>query len=171
MKLPLYFNHNKKYSSGFNLVELLVVLSVMGILFAAGYANYRGFSRRQALQNAKQTIIADLRLAQSIALSGQLPADSNCIGGNDLNGYFFTTIPPNQYEIRASCSGGVVNTTKKSAILPGGITITSAATSILFKVLGSGTNITNGSTVTITLSQSGTGSSTSVVVSSGGQIQ
>jgi len=172
MKLPQYIKFSK-YSSGFNLIELLVAVSIMGILFGLGYANFRGFSRRQSFQNAVKMIQADLRLAQSTALAGQMPSDLVCNGTNDLNGYFFNIIAANHYEIRASCTGGVVSSVKKDVILTNGITIAApfpVPNPILFKVLGSGTNLSTAST-TINLLQSGNSSPATITINIAGQIQ
>lgn len=162
-----------KHQFGFNLIELLVAISIMGILFAAGYANYRDFSRRQVLQNMAKTVQGDLRLAQSTASSAKLPPDASCNTNGDLTGYFFNVLANNRYEIRASCSGGAVSTVSKVVTLTNGITIASpypVPNPILFKVLGSGTNITAAST-TITLVQSGTGDTASITISKEGKIQ
>lgn len=152
-----------------------MVLSIMGILFTAGYASLRDFSNRQAVDNSASSIQGDLKLAQEMALSSQLPSDSNCTGSYTLNGYNFKIltsgpIPAASYEIRASCSGPGVVSAIKTVKLPVGETIGPVSTTILFKILGQGTNIASGNVV-ITVTQTGTGSTASVTVASGGQIQ
>lgn len=155
------------FQNGFNLVELLVAISIMGILFGMGYSNFRGFSSRQALLNTSKMVESDIRLAQSSALAGQLPSDLGCNGANDLNGYFFTILNNTSYEIRASCSGGIPSA-KKTVNLPSGIIFTSTPSSILFKVLGNGTDLL--SSKSISLSQSGTNNASNISVSIGGQV-
>ena len=152
---------------GYTLIEILVVLSIMGLLFGAGYANLRGFQRRQSLSDAAKQVQGDLRYAQELALSGQKPSNVNCTGANNLNGYLFTVLSSsNSYEIRASCTGAVPPPASKSVTLPVGLSITSTLSSLLFKVLGNGTN-----NATISVSQQGNSVPVTITVSSGGQIQ
>lgn len=149
---------------GFTVIELLVTMVIMGLLFSLGYANYRDFSRRQAVASAGRMVIADLRLAQSKALSGEKPCTGN------LSTYNFV-IGAGSYQIKAVCSGtGSNSVITKTQPLPSGILISSSLSPISFKVLGQGTNIpTTGAS--ITLSQTGTANIQTITVSEGGEIK
>lgn len=160
-------------TSGYTLIEILVVISIMGILFGLGYANYRDYSRRQGLINTKELVLADLRLAQATALSGTVPSDFNCTGSNFLNGYDFRIRSSTRYEIRANCSGGYVSRVTKNVYLPSGTRFVNpypAPNPILFKVLGQGTNISAAST-TITLTQTGVSNNATITIYKSGRIE
>lgn len=165
---------------GYTLIEILVTLTIVGLLFGFGYVNFRDYSRRQAVAGAAKEIQGDLRLAQEDALAGQIPSStddpqSHCSGTNSLNGYDFRVLTQkasNEYEIRADCSGGDPLNPLEDVVLSTDITIAAPSINpILFKVLGQGTNIPSGQNATITLSQTGTSNATSISVSSGGEIQ
>ena len=164
-----------KWQKGYTLIEILVALTIIGILFGFGYVNFRDFSRRQALAGVVKQIQGDLRLAQQMAISGQKPpdpagqkpSDPKCLAPNSLNGYNFNVILPNEYQIVANCSGGTPGNTK-DVFLPSGINFVSSS-SILFKVLGRGATISGASN--ITLHQDGTNASAVITVDSGGNIQ
>lgn len=159
---------------GYSLIEILVVLAILGMLFAAGYANFRDFTRRQAASNSTKGIAADLRLAQQLALSGQKPSDANCTGTNVLNGFFFHVLSSSHYEIRASCTGVNPPPATKDVQLPAGVAIASpfpVPNPLLFKVLGSGTNIVGSSNTVITVKQVISGATQTVTVTGGGEIK
>ena len=150
--------------SGYTLIELLVVMMTMIILFSLGYANFRGFQRRQQLESVVRMVKADLRLAQANALSGKKPTSGNCSdAASNVLAYSFTKTSdtPTSYEIRAICPG-LVNTIKPVTIT--GATM-SAFSEIQFNILGRGTNISGGEIV-ITIT-SGEGSRDIKVRSSG----
>lgn len=163
------------HSPAFTLIEILVGLTIVGLLFGVGYANFRSFSQRQVVKDAAKNIQGDLRLAQGMAMAGQKPSDPACNAPlNTLNGYNFTIISSTSYEIRASCSGGASGMANKVVILSSGATFASPFSSpnpILFKVLGNGTNIPQNQTVRIKMVQTGTTNESTVIISSGGQIQ
>jgi prepilin-type N-terminal cleavage/methylation domain-containing protein len=164
---------NKKINSGYTLIELLVGLMIVGILFSMGYANFRDFTRRQTLLDVTKKMEADLRSAQQMALSGQVPNTPNCTGTNRLQGYNFRVVSANNYEIRASCTGGVAPTAIKNVILPPSVSFANPFPNpnpILFKVLGNGTNIGN-SNARIRLRQTGNTNIVTLTISAGGQIQ
>jgi prepilin-type N-terminal cleavage/methylation domain-containing protein len=150
-----------KWQNGYTLIEILVALTIIGILFGFGYVNFRDFSRRQALAGVVKQVQGDLRLAQQMALSGQKPADC----GSTLNGYNFNVILPNEYKIVANCSGTTPDSAK-DVFLPEGINFDSAS-SVLFKVLGQGTS----GGAMITLIQTSTNASAVIMVDPGGNIQ
>jgi len=147
---------------GYTLIEVLVSLTVVGLLFGFGFVSFRDFSRRQAVASAGRMVIADLRLAQSKALSGEKP--SGCTG--NLSTYNFVIVGTSSYRIDAVCPGSV---TTKTQPLPSGILISSTPqNTVSFKVLGQGMA---GPGVTITLSQTGTTNISTITVSEGGEIK
>lgn len=164
-------NRRWKIQSGFTLIEILVGLTIIGLLFGVGYVNFRDFSRRQAIAGAAKLLQGDLRLAQQQASSGQKPDDINCNDPNTLTGYFFNVVSSSEYTIFAGCSAGYSLILSKDVTLPPGISIASTQNPILFKVLGAGTNIPQGSTITITLTQEATNNISTISVGSGGEIQ
>lgn len=160
--------------SGYTLIEILVAITIVGILFGFGYVSYRDFGRRQALAGVTKQVQGDLRLAQQMALSGQKPDDPKCNAPNTLNGYYFRTYiagPSTTYVIGANCTGGNPEVTKYVE-LPVGITLTySPSVPVLFKALGRGTSITSGSSTVITLTQESTAATATITIDSGGSIQ
>lgn len=151
--------------AGYTLVEILIVLTVMAIVFSGGYAGYREFSRRQNLAGVAKSIIGDLRYTQTLAISGKKPA--GCI--SYLDGYEFYVVNSMRYEIRAKCSGSPAG---KVVDLPSGYSISSPSPNpILFKVLGQGTNIPNGSFATLIVTQSVTSKTFAISISYGGEIK
>lgn len=157
-------------SKGYTLIEILVGLTIIAILFAIGYVNFRDFARRQAIAGAAKLLQGDIRLAQQQALSGQKPDDPKCKDPNILNGYFFDITSDTEYKVYASCSGGNVAPTK-DVILPTGLTITSTLNPVLFKVLGDGTNIPQGQASFIKMTQAVTGNTISITITRGGDVQ
>lgn len=159
----------QKKINGYTLIELLIGLSVIGIIFSLGFVSFREFSRRQALNGAKKLLVGQLRVAQELALSGDKPSDPFCNAPNRLKGYNFRALTNLNYTIEASCTGGDVET--KNVDLDGDITISEPSTNpILFKVLGQGTNIDTDDT-TITLTQTVTGNTREIVITKSGEIR
>jgi len=150
-------------SSGYTLIEILVGLTIIGILFSVGYVGFREFSRRQQLSGVIKEIKGDLRLAQARALSGQIEGCTSTLGG-----FTFDILDTKTYEIKAVCSGSPAS---KTVSVPGNITISSTIDPILFKVLGEGTNIPEGSQAEITFTQTETGTTAKVYVSHAGEIK
>ena len=158
--------------SGYTLIEILVSLTIIGLLFGIGYVNFRDFSRRQAIAGAAKKIQGDLNLTQQLALSGQKPDDINCNPPNLLSGYNFKIIPPSEYVIEANCTGSSTAVIYKNVALSSDIIISSdSLTTISFKVLGQGTNIVQGGSVVLTLTQSQTKNKFDITIGAGGNIQ
>lgn len=155
-----------KFLRGYTLIEVLIVLSVMGVLFGIGYAGYRDFSRRQEISGIAKSIEGNLRKAQQNALSGVKPDVLVC-KSQTLVGYDFYMVSGSEYQIRANCTGGYAVVLDVN--LPASEMISMEDNPILFNVLGNGTNIT-GSTV-ITVTQTATGQTVQITVGSGGDIQ
>lgn len=158
----------------YTLIEILVGLTIIGLLFGFGFVSFRDFSRRQAISGAAKNIQGDLRLAQGDAVSGQKPEDANCNSPNVLTGYAFNVVSDIKYSIEADCVGnGTSNVTDvKDVNLPSDIKlVTPSPNPLIFKVLGQGTNLVSGSDWILTLNQVGTTNTLDVTVTSGGEIQ
>lgn len=154
---------------GYTLIEILVVLTIIGILFSVGYVGYRDFSRRQSLAGAAKIVQGDLRKAQQNALSGIKPQSAACLGANTLDGYFFRVTSASTYEIGAACSGGNVVTDTVSVTESISIS-TPSPNPIIFKVLGTGTNIPSGD-ASVTLTQGATNDTLTILIGSGGDVR
>lgn len=153
---------------GYTLLEILVALTIVGIIFSVGYVGFRSFSQRQEMQGVARNIRGDLRLAQEQALAGKKPSGLNCDSPATLDGFNFSVDSANVYSINAVCSQGTIET--KSVTLPTGITLsTPAVNPVLFKSVGHGTNITG--SVVINLLQTGTTNAAVITISQGGDIQ
>ncbi len=162
-------------SHGYTLIEIMVTLTIIGIIFGAGFVAFREFSRRQALTSAVREVLGDLRLAQAQALAGKKPASGSCSQPNPstlvtLDGYLFDVKPPNEYEILAKCTTNGVsgNVSVKKVALPSNVTISPPFQDpILFKILGLGTNITSNDAIVLTVA----GTSQTIAITTAGSIQ
>ena len=156
-------------NAAFTLVELLVVLSISGIIMGVGFAGFRQYSQRQVLFAAAREVRSDLRLLQAKAISGVKEPDiiTSC-AGKFLDGYRFDIISTTQYRMSVLCSGVVYNIKDKS--IASGFTITATPEPILFKVLGQGTDIIGSSSI-ITLTQTATNKPITITVSAEGSIE
>lgn len=156
-------------AKGYTLIEILVGLSIIGLLFGFGYSSFRDFSRRQALSGTAKKIQGNIRLAQQEALSGRKPNNAFCNSPNTLTGFGLDIYSTSAYRIIAICSGG--NVTIRDIPLPTGISIgIPSPNPIIFKVVGQGTNITQGSSVSISITQTATGELNQISISSSGDV-
>ena len=55
--------------SGFTLVEMIVVISIIALISTIMLTNYRGGQKESTLQRAAQQVVSDLRRAQNMAIS------------------------------------------------------------------------------------------------------
>lgn len=144
----------------FTLIEILVGLTIAGLLFGVGYASYREFARRQILNTAFDRVKSGLSLAQQAALSGEKP--SGCVR---LNGYRVDFLS-DYFQIFANCTNSDYNF--RQIILPGGITF-SGATSVLYKVLAQGTDLS--SDINVVFTQTATGKTMNAVITTQGVLK
>ena len=166
MQKPLAY---PKPNSAYTLIEILVALTIIGLLFSIGFVSFRDFSRRQALNGAARSLIGDLGLAQEQAISGRKPADIFCNPPNYLEGYNFRVVSAQNYVLEASCSGGNVQT--KDVTVAADISLSVPVPNpILFKSVAQGTNIAAASSSVI-LTQAGTGSIRTISISAAGEIK
>jgi prepilin-type N-terminal cleavage/methylation domain-containing protein len=126
----------KKKRMGFTLVEIVVVISIMGLLLTTGLVYYQHFNRRQILNQAAKDLESNLRLAQGRALAGEKP-EGWCSGeAETLVGYRLEFISEIDYQISAVCSNTDIMMTK-IVQLPDNVVGPSGA-EVLFRVLAQG---------------------------------
>jgi len=142
---------------GFTIIELLITISILGLLLTIGLVYYQDFNRRQAVVQAAKELKNNLRLAQSMALSGEKP--TGCSG--TLEGYRVDFVV-DSYSLSAICDGAPIE--PKSYSFMAGINKVSGPDAILFKVLARGVE-PPGEVIL-----SGKGYSSKVIVNEGGEI-
>ncbi|TSC53515.1 MAG: Uncharacterized protein LiPW16_372 [Microgenomates group bacterium LiPW_16] len=123
----------RKFSLGYTLIELMVVISIIGLLVGIGVAQYNEFNKNQTLKQAALTLKNNLRQTQNKALSGEKPT-SGCTAS--LSGHKLTFTDNRNYKIVASC--GVDLDVLTGLTLGQNVSKSSGPNSILFKVLGQG---------------------------------
>jgi prepilin-type N-terminal cleavage/methylation domain-containing protein len=69
---------------GFTLIELIVSLSILGLLISFSVINFRGFERDVTLDLRTEEIVSILRQAQLWSLTGQLRGGERPLGGYGL---------------------------------------------------------------------------------------
>lgn len=160
-------------SPAYTLIEILVGITIIGLIFGFGFVSFREFSRRQALVGISKQIKGDLRLAQELALSGKKPENINCNTPNLLNGYNFRVTSSSSYKVEAACTGNNGTSIEvKNVNLSNEITISNPSPNpIIFKSLGQGTNIVQAGTASIVLTQVGTGTTATITVSASGEVR
>ena len=127
---------------GFSLVELLVVASIMAILFSLSMAYYNQFNRSQILNQAVLELKNNLRLAQSMASTGEKPS-SDLVPCDSLEGYRVTFVAgvvggaPDSYQIQAQCSNGLKGAIK-TFYFPAVVRFETVPSLIVFRVLAGG---------------------------------
>lgn len=168
-------------TKGFTLIEVLIVLTVVSILSAVGFANFREYSRRQGLVSVARLVREDLRVAQQYALTGKKPSSGNCSSSTDpLDGYDFSILSSTSYVLRARCPGKLNDI--KSVTLQDGYTVSALGTGgggisygttsnpLTFKELGHGTTISGG-LATIRVTQKGSNEFVDLTVTPQGTIK
>lgn len=155
---------------GYTLIEVLISLTIIGLLFGFGFASFRDFSRRQHLASVARTIKGELRLVQGKASAAEKPDNVKCSGTNTLSSYSFQIVNSTSYKVTANCLGGNVDIWDVPKSLPDGISMSPTSGTISFKVLGQGTNIVS-VPIVITFTQAGTNNKSYVTVTAGGEIK
>ncbi len=88
----------KKKSSGFTLVETMIVITIVALLAGFGIAGYARLNNREQLHNSAKDLQQMLRSAQKKARAGEKP--SGCI--TPLVGYA-VFVKQNEVQMRAVC--------------------------------------------------------------------
>lgn len=177
-KMQLQSNQSVRH--GYTIIEILIVLVIMSLFLQFGYARYRDFANRQAVDIAARQLTGDLRLAQSSALSGTKP--TSCT--DTLLGYALTFTGlsgPAEYTISAICKNPVsgnppIVTSIDSMKLTDDISLSIVSPlpspyEVIFRPVTLGTNIPANNSIVVTVrNASGTATKT-VTISSTGEIK
>lgn len=75
---------NSNRQSGFNLIELMVVVTIMALLAATISLSFARIRAAQEMQTAASTIIATIRAVQNDVLSGQILSGGQAADAYDL---------------------------------------------------------------------------------------
>ena len=112
---------NFKFSRGFTLIELMVVLSITAVLGTLGIAGFTTYNQIQILQSATSDVVSVLNLAKSRAQS-QIKPSSLCSSSGSLEGYKVEILTPKAYTLYLRCneSGSPVDklVEEKTKVLP-----------------------------------------------------
>ncbi len=90
-------------SSGFTLIELIIVISITAVLSVVGIASFVAFSRATALSNAVADVSTTLQTAKSRAQSQSKPKTTFSDSCN-LSGYEVKILTDKRYSIAPLCS-------------------------------------------------------------------
>src|SRR5579859_4323674 len=118
MQLPGNKPLMKTKTSGYTLIELLIVMAIIGVLVTIGYLNFQNYSRQQSLISAARSIQVAIRQAEEYANAGNKPASCATL----LNGYQFNVTSGTTYEIDANCTPNTSYQIKKFT-MPSGMTL------------------------------------------------
>ncbi len=83
-----------KFRRGFSIIELLISLTIMGIITMVAVGNFRVAQQRQEIKGVAQTLASDLRRAQAMSFngtktpSGALQAGENNSAKHDFLRFF-----------------------------------------------------------------------------------
>lgn len=120
-----------RLGQGFTIVELLIAVTLAGILTSAGIAAYRGLGEKQKVKQAGMTMVTNLKNIQQKALASEKPEE--CDDPDELEGYRVSYVDSDTYEIRAICSIAIPSETELN--LTEGVEFSSSFSVINFYVL------------------------------------
>ena len=124
-----------RFTKGFTLIELIVVIVIMILLSGAGLAAYNYMNQRQLVRRAGSAVTDLLRLAQTKTLTGEKPSIGSCITDN-LDGYQ-VRVDGKEFILEVVC-GGTAQDADKGYRLMADIAVNSGS-QVMFKVLAQGT--------------------------------
>lgn len=144
---------NSYFSSGFTLIELIIVIAIVVMATGLGLAGYNRFNQKQILTQAALEVRSNLRDAQNRAFTGE--KDATCTAPLDY--WVFKVLSTSSYKIFGHC--GTIDFRTKIITLVSGLAISSPG-EIQFKPLTQGTTL---QTITITNTNGATGQQSIII--------
>jgi len=115
----------KIHSEGFTLIELMVAITIMGVLMGATVVRYATYNDKQLVKQAALTLKSDLQMARTNAISGNKPIVCNAAPGGVLEVFlgYQVSFTVSSYTITPKCSVTVSPVSENILVsLPEGIT-------------------------------------------------
>jgi prepilin-type N-terminal cleavage/methylation domain-containing protein len=130
--------YKTRADAGFTFIELMVVVLIISTLSVLGYVNYTAYNNDQRLKQTAQTLLNNLRLAQTDATAAKIPAICTNFGGYKVQ---FANGSPASYSVAAVCDSSIA----KSYAIPADINFNPlpASNPLIFGPLTSGVNVGN----------------------------
>jgi prepilin-type N-terminal cleavage/methylation domain-containing protein len=159
---------NQKTLIGFTLIELLVVMFIISLLAGSAFVVYSNGQRRYEVSVNLQQLVADLRLVQSMALSGKKTGAVTPMG----YGLYIST---GQYllfynsDTRTSYVAGS-SVIIETVSLPAGVSLSPGGSSIYFVPPDPTTYLNDATTGSLVLTLENGATSREVIVNSSGLI-
>ncbi len=96
-----HIQQKREKNRGFTIVEMVVVISIFGILAGLVLARYKNFQASIDLENTAQDIALQIQQAENYAVSGRYPSlgsgqTAPVSGWRPSYGVYFNTLPANQ---------------------------------------------------------------------------
>ncbi len=147
--------------SGFTIIELIVVFSIIAILSVIGVAAFVNYSRIQTLESAASDLSSTLLVAKSRAISQVKPSSQipQCNDTAILNGYRVILCSPSSFDVLCTANNSYVLAVRcskadykmKSSALPKNVIFSPSPTSssFYFPVISSG--VQGAGTISLTL--------------------
>lgn len=136
MNAVFFPNTTRRISSGFTIIELIVVFSVLAIISTVGIASFVTYTNSQKLRNASLEIRTMLQQARSQSLAQVKPASCGTLQGYVVRVCCVpsgsncpTCLSAGNYELDALCSSVPSGVLMTSKTLPDGVSINNNGTS------------------------------------------
>lgn len=110
MKIPsLGYLKKAVNSAGFTLIELMIVISLIGLMSVVAIASFVSFNQSQTLQSGVNDFVTAIKLAKASAASQVKPntGAATCTTNSSLISYQVTIDTNDAYKVVAVCTDGI----------------------------------------------------------------